>query len=112
VAEVQTDDQIDAFVRESVDSAYHPSCTCKIGVDAMAVVDAELRVRGVKNLRVIDSSVFPTIPNGNLNGPTMMVAERGADIIKGCTEPAVTMAVYTDPQWHKRQREGTPLRAL
>jgi len=112
VAEVQTDDQIDAFVRESVDSAYHPSCTCKIGVDAMAVVDAELRVRGVKNLRVIDSSVFPTIPNGNLNGPTMMVAERGADIIKGCTEPALAMAVYTDPQWHKRQREGTPLRAL
>jgi choline dehydrogenase len=112
VAEVQTDDQIDAFVRESVDSAYHPSCTCKIGVDAMAVVDAELRVRGVKNLRVIDSSVFPTIPNGNLNGPTMMVAERGADIIKGCTEPALAMAVYTDPQWQKRQREGTPLRAL
>ena len=112
VAEVQTDDEIDAFVRESVDSAYHPSSTCKIGVDVMAVVDAELRVRGVKNLRIIDASVFPTIPNGNLNGPTMMVAERGADIIKGFTEPSIAMAVYTDPQWQKRQREGTPLRAV
>jgi choline dehydrogenase len=112
VAEVQTNDQIDAFVRESVDSAYHPSCTCKIGVDSMAVVDPDLRVIGLKKLRIVDSSVFPTVPNGNLNGPTMMVAERGADIIKGVTEPSISLKVYTDPHWQNRQREGTPQRAI
>ena len=112
VEEIQTNDQIDAFVRESVDSAYHPSCTCKIGVDSMAVVDPDLRVIGLKKLRIVDSSVFPTVPNGNLNGPTMMVAERGADIIKGVTEPSISVKVYTDSQWQKRQREGTPRRAI
>jgi choline dehydrogenase len=104
LAEVQTDEQIDAFIRESVDSAYHPAGTCQIGVDAMAVVDPDLRVRGLKNLRVIDSSVFPTVPNGNLNAPTMMLAERGADLIKGTTEPSTSAAVYTDEQWQTRQR--------
>ena len=105
LAEVQTDEQIDAFIRESVDSAYHPAGTCKIGVDAMAVVDPDLRVRGLKNLRVIDSSVFPTVPNGNLNAPTMMLAERGADLIKGTTAPSTSAAVYIDEQWQTRQRE-------
>jgi choline dehydrogenase len=104
---VQTDEQIDAFVRASVDSAYHPCGTCKIGVDEMAVVDAELRVRGIENLRVIDASVFPTIPNGNLNAPTMMLAERGADIVKGVELlPSIEVPVYTDELWQQRQREG------
>ena len=103
-AEVQTDEQIDAFVREAVDSAYHPAGTCKIGVDAMAVVGPDLKVRGLEKLRVIDSSVFPTVPNGNLNAPTMMVAERGADLIKGITEPSLSAAFYTDQQWETRQR--------
>lgn len=103
-AEVQTDEQIDAFVREAVDSAYHPAGTCKIGVDAMAVVGPDLKVRGLEKLRVIDSSVFPTVPNGNLNAPTMMVAERGADLIKGNTEPSLSAAFYTDQQWETRQR--------
>jgi choline dehydrogenase len=89
-AQVQTDKQIDAFIRESVDSAYHPAGTCKIGIDAMAVVDSSLQVHGLANIRVIDSSVFPTVPNGNLNAPTMMVAERGADLIKGSViEPSI-----------------------
>ncbi len=79
---IQTDAEIDAFVRSAVESAYHPSCTCKMGEDDMAVVDSQLKVRGLKGLRVVDSSIFPTIPNGNLNAPTMMVAERAADIIK------------------------------
>ena len=105
LAEVQTDEQIDAFIRESVDSAYHPAGTCKIGVDAMAVVEPDLRVRGLKNLRVIDSSAFPTVPNGNLNAPTMMLAERGADLIKGTIEPSTSAAVYIDEQWQTRQRE-------
>jgi choline dehydrogenase len=104
---VQTDEQIDAFVRASVDSAYHPCGTCKIGVDEMAVVDSELRVRGIENLRVIDASVFPTIPNGNLNAPTMMLAERGADMLKGSTLlPSLEVPVYQDELWQQRQREG------
>ena len=106
-AEVRTDEQIDAFVRASVDSAYHPCGTCKIGVDKLAVVDAELRVQGIANLRVIDASVFPTIPNGNLNAPTMMLAERGADMVKGTTLlPSLEVPVYVDENWQERQREG------
>ncbi len=80
---IQSDEDIDAFVRSEVESAYHPSCTCRMGEDDMAVVDSELRVHGIEGLRVVDSSVFPTIPNGNLNSPTIMTAERTADIIKG-----------------------------
>ena len=106
-AEVQTNEQIDAFVRESVDSAYHPAGTCKIGTDSMAVVDPNLRVHGLKNIRVIDSSVFPTVPNGNLNAPTMMIAERGADLIKNCViTPTEHVAAYLDGQWKNRQRES------
>ena len=105
-AEIQTDEQIDQFVRESVDSAYHPCGTCKMGIDALAVVDAELRVHGLANIRVIDASVFPTIPNGNLNAPTMMLAERGADLIKGqVIEPLEVAPVHSDEHWRTRQRE-------
>jgi choline dehydrogenase len=104
---VQTAQQIDAFVRASVDSAYHPCGTCKIGVDELAVVDSELRVRGIENLRVIDASVFPTIPNGNLNAPTMMLAERGADLIKGgALLASLEVPVYQDELWQERQREA------
>jgi choline dehydrogenase len=78
---VQTDEQIDAFVRENVESAYHPSGSCKMGTDHMSVVDPDTKVHGIKGLRVVDSSIFPTIPNGNLNAPTIMLAERAADII-------------------------------
>ena len=80
---IQSDEDIDAFVRSAVESAYHPSCACRMGEDDMAVVDSETRVHGIDALRVVDSSIFPTIPNGNLNSPTIMLAERAADIIKG-----------------------------
>ncbi len=80
---VQSDEEIDAFVRSAVESAYHPSCACRMGEDDMAVVDSETRVHGIDALRLVDSSIFPTIPNGNLNSPTIMLAERAADIIKG-----------------------------
>ena len=68
---VRSDDDIDSWVRQNVESAYHPSCTAKMGADddPMAVLDANCLVRGVTNLRVVDSSIFPTIPNGNLNAP-------------------------------------------
>ncbi|WP_444886163.1 choline dehydrogenase [Microbulbifer sp. JMSA008] len=108
--DIQTDEQIDAFVRESVESAYHPSCSCKMGTDAMAVVDPETRVHGLQGLRVVDSSIFPTIPNGNLNAPTIMVAERAADLILGrpvlapSKAPVATKATST-------QRPGRPARA-
>ena len=78
----------------------------------MAVVAADLRVHGLKNLRVVDASVFPTIPNGNLNAPTMMLAERGADLIKGRAGTATTaVLVYLDEQWQDRQKERSPKRA-
>ena len=110
-SDVLTDQQIDAFVRNSVDSAYHPAGTCKMGTDQMAVVDADLRVRGVANLRVIDSSVFPSLPNGNLNAPTMMLAERGADLIKGHSLKLSRSApTYTDRDWKQQQRQGEPVR--
>lgn len=83
--DVITDAQILDWVKAHVETAYHPCGTCKMGQrdDDFAVVDPECKVIGVKNLRVVDSSVFPSIPNGNLNAPTMMLAERAADIIKG-----------------------------
>ncbi len=103
--DVQSDDQIDAFVRDAVDSAYHPSCSCKMGIDSMSVVDPDLKVHGLSRLRIVDSSVFPTIPNGNLNAPTMMLAERGADIIKGSSiQPKHRASVYINEHWQTSQK--------
>ena len=114
-AKVQTDDEIDAWVKTNVESAYHPSCTCKMGADddVLAVLDNECKVRGVSGLRVVDSSIFPVITNGNLNAPTIMVAEKAADLILGKTPLAPTNAkVWIADQWHEKQRTGSPLRAL
>nr|XP_006631189.2 PREDICTED: choline dehydrogenase, mitochondrial [Lepisosteus oculatus] len=82
---VHSDEEIDAFVREKADSAYHPSCTCKMGrpSDPMAVVDPEARVIGVEKLRVVDASIMPSMVSGNLNAPTIMIAEKAADGILG-----------------------------
>jgi len=105
---VQSDAEIDAFVRSAVESAYHPSCACRMGEDDMAVVDSSTRVRGIEALRVVDSSIFPTITNGNLNSPTIMLAERAADIIKGkgMLEPSdATVGLGQD--WETLQRSTT-----
>ena len=75
-------DEIDAFLREHLESAYHPCGTCKMGSDPMAVVDDRLRVHGLAGLRVIDASIMPTVTSGNTNAPTIMIAEKGADMIK------------------------------
>ena len=75
-------EQLDNIIRETGDTAYHPSCTNKMGVDQMSVVDEETRVHGIENLRVIDSSIMPDILSGNLNAGTIMIAEKAADIIK------------------------------
>jgi choline dehydrogenase-like flavoprotein len=80
---VKTDDDIREVLRNRVDTVYHPSGSCKMGVDEMAVVDDQLRVHGVENLRVIDASIMPTLIGGNTNAPTIMIAERAADLIRG-----------------------------
>jgi choline dehydrogenase len=81
--EVQTDEQLDQFIREHAETAFHPSCSCKMGTDEMAVVDGEGRVHGVQGLRVVDASIMPLITTGNLNAPTIMIAEKIADKIRG-----------------------------
>lgn len=93
--DVQTDEQLDAFVREHAETAYHPSCTCKMGTDEMAVVDAEGRVHGLQSLRVVDASIMPEIITGNLNATTIMIAEKIADRIRGRQPlPRSTAAYY------------------
>ncbi|MGR5296475.1 choline dehydrogenase [Vibrio mediterranei] len=111
---IQSDDAIDEWVKQNVESAYHPSCSCKMGADndPLAVLDEQCRVRGIKALRVVDSSIFPTIPNGNLNGPTIMVAERAADIILGKPLQQDKQPVWLAPNWEQTQRIGSPLREL
>ena len=111
--EVQSDEEIDAFVRQFVESAYHPSCSCKMGTDELAVVDSETRVHGIEGLRVVDSSIFPTIPNGNLNAPTIMVAERAADLIRGRETLAPSQAaIKIAPNWQQQQRANEPKRKI
>lgn len=112
---VQSDEEIDQWVKENVESAYHPSCTCKIGSDddPMAVLNAECKVRGLENIRVVDSSIFPTITNGNLNAPTIMVGEKAADIILGVDPLLKSNAPYwIDENWQIRQRSGNPARTI
>ena len=89
-AEAQSDAELDAFIRAKCDTDYHPSCTCKMGDkdDPMAVVDHEGKVLGLDGLRVVDASIMPSIISGNLNAPTIMIAEKLADVIRG-REPLV-----------------------
>jgi choline dehydrogenase len=79
---VRSDEEILEAVRGLGSSGYHPCGTCRIGTDPMAVVDPELRVRGVDGLRVIDASVMPTVVSGNTNAATIMIAEKGADLVR------------------------------
>ena len=113
--DVSSDEEIDAWVRANVESAYHPSCSCKMGSldDPMTVVNNEGQVNGIENLRVIDSSVFPTIPNGNLNGPTIMLAEKMADSVLG-KKPLISsdVNVWIDSSWKELQRLSNPKRKV
>jgi choline dehydrogenase len=81
-AQVQSDAQIAQAIREKAESIYHPVGTCRMGDDERSVVDPALRVRGVRGLRVIDASVMPRLIGGNTNAPTIMIAERAADLLK------------------------------
>ena len=106
-AAVQSDAQIDEFVRRHVESAYHPSCSCRMGSpdDRAAVVDPETRVIGVEGLRVVDSSIMPSITTGNLNAPTLMLAEKAADHIRGLAPvPPDDAPFYVAPNWETSQR--------
>jgi choline dehydrogenase len=95
-ASVETDEQVLDWVGRDAETALHPSCTCRMGLDELSVVDpATMRVRGLDGLRVVDASVFPTVPNGNIYAPVMMVAERAADLIVGNTPlPPADVEVY------------------
>ena len=94
--QVVSDADIDAYLARAVESSYHPCGTCKMGSDDLAVVDAECRVHGLAGLRIVDSSIMPSIVSGNLNAPTIMIAEKAADVIAGkpTLEP-MDVPVYT-----------------
>jgi choline dehydrogenase len=85
-----SDADLEAHIRHTAQTIYHPTSTCRMGVDELAVVDPELRVRGVEGLRVVDASIFPSVPRGNTNAPTIAVAEKASDVIRG--RPAATVA--------------------
>ena len=105
--DIQSDEQLNSFIMNNVESAYHPCGTCKIGRkdDPSAVVDPECRVIGVESLRVVDSSIFPRIPNGNLNGPSIMVGEKGADHILGSNPlPKDNRSPWINPRWETSDR--------
>ena len=112
--DVSSDAEIDTWVRENIESAYHPCGTARMGEgdDRNIVVDTACRVRGLQGLRVVDASVFPTVPYGNINAPTIMVAEKAADAILGKQPLAPIHAPsWIDPNWETQQRMGPPLRA-
>ncbi|RWD53210.1 MAG: choline dehydrogenase [Mesorhizobium sp.] len=104
---VQSDDDLDAFIRDHAESAYHPCGTCKMGRkdDPMSVVDPECRVIGVEALRVADSSIFPRVTNGNLNAPSIMTGEKAADHILGRTPQAPSnQEPWINPRWQVSDR--------
>ncbi|MCZ8097650.1 MAG: choline dehydrogenase [Burkholderiales bacterium] len=105
--QVTSDEEIDAFVRRRVESAYHPCGTCRMGAgdDPGAVVDPRLSVIGVEGLRVADTSIIPTITTGNLNAPAIMIGEKASDLILGREPlPASNVPVFVAPEWETRQR--------
>ncbi|MEM9426034.1 MAG: choline dehydrogenase [Pseudomonadota bacterium] len=105
-AQATSDEDLDAFVREHGESAYHPCGTCRMGdaADPNAVVDPEARVIGIEGLRVADSSIFPQVPNGNLNAPSIMVGEKVAAHILGQTLPRDEVSPWIHPNWSSEQR--------
>ena len=106
-SDVVTDEQIDAFARRKVESAYHPCGTCKMGdpSDPMAVVDTDTRVIGLEGLRVVDTSIMPRITTGNLNAPAIMIGEKASDSILGRDPlPASNAPFYQAQAWETRQR--------
>lgn len=103
-----TGDAIDDFIRDNVESAYHPCGTCRMGTDPMAVVGPDCKVHGVENLRVVDASIMPQATAGDLNAPTIMLAEKASDMVRGrqsLRDDAATLLV--DAHWKQRQRSAS-----
>jgi choline dehydrogenase len=114
-AQAESDHDLDAVIRDHAESAYHPCGTAKMGAadDPAAVVDPEARVIGVEGLRVADSSIFPRIPNGNLNAPSIMVGEKVADHLLGRAPLARDNRRWWEaPDWQAAQRVGVPVRPV
>ena len=110
-AQIADDAALDAWVRANIESAYHPCATCRMGDHADAVVDSQCRVHGVDALRIVDASIFPSITNANLNAPTIMLAEKAADLIRGQSPlPQADVTSYQEDGWQTQQRPGQPTR--
>jgi choline dehydrogenase len=104
-SQMQADAAIDAFVRQGVETCYHPVGTCRMGTTEDCVVDEECRVRGIAGLRVVDASVMPAIVSGNTNAPTIMIAEKVSDLIRGkAALPRSPAPVWVHPRWQTAQR--------
>jgi choline dehydrogenase len=82
-ADVNSDDDLDAYIRKTAEVCHHPVGTCSMGTNGHSVVDPELRLHGIEGLRVVDASVMPLVPSGNTNAPTIMIAEKASDMILG-----------------------------
>jgi choline dehydrogenase-like flavoprotein len=98
-AAARSDAEIERFIRDHADTIYHPVGTCRMGNGALDVVDAELRVRGVERLRVVDASIMPQVVSGNTNAPTIMIAEKAADLIKA-EPPPTQWSALTVPDYY------------
>jgi choline dehydrogenase len=105
-ADIESDERLDAWLKRNVETCYHPVGTCRMGLDpGTSVVDAECRVHGIGALRVVDASVMPCIVSGNTNAPTIMIAERLSDLIRGRAPlPPEPAAVWLHPDRANRQR--------
>lgn len=103
-AAAATEAGLDNWIRNHIATAYHPSGTCRMGGDPDSVVDAALRVRGVQGLRVVDASIMPQVVSSNTNAPTIMLAERASDLIRGTSLPPATLPYWVNPDWRIAQR--------